>query len=314
MKEKTSSGAVLKLFLLLAALLIAFISLTCLYQVRTGESAVLTTFERPAPSAVTEPGLHLKAPWPVQKAYVFDTRKCLFTSPYMEYLVKDGFNIATRLFVVWSIKDAALYKNKVGALASGAEKVILDLVLKNMKTVMSESSLEDLMKNEKGANGLASPEGKILAMTAAESLPQYGIEVSFVGFDRLELPEDSVEAVFARMRSERMKMVTKISEEGKAKAERIKKDADLAKSRILAEADAEAVRIKGEADTKAFEELSVYDKDPEFALFLRKLQALEDSMKTKTTIVIDRDTVPFDLLSGFSEKDLSAPDAEAKNK
>ena len=66
----------------------------------------------------------------------------------------------------------------------------------------------------------------------------------------------------------------------------------------MAEAEAQAEKIRGEAETKAFEYLGIYNKYPKFALFLRKLQALEDSMKTKTTIVIDKNTPPFDLLSG----------------
>lgn len=302
MALNNGNKALRKIIALTAALLLAFLILTCLYQVKTNESAVLTTFEKPLEFAITEPGLHVKAPWPIQKAYIFDMRKRLFVSPFMEFLVKDGFNVITRVFVIWSVKDANIYKNRVGVTVSNGEKIISELVTKHLKSVISEYSLADILKpadsDDTGSAKISAAEEKILQNIATESLSQFGIETSFFGFDRIELPEDCTEAVFNRMKSERMKMVTKISEEGKAKADKLKKEAELAKNKMLAEAEAEAVRIKGEADTKAFEYLAVYDKNPEFALFLRKLQALEDSMKNKTTIVIDKTTPPFDLLSG----------------
>lgn len=312
MEKENSNSSFKKILLLVSVLAALFIALTCFYQIRITESAVLTTFEKPV-RTVTKPGLHFKMPWPVQKAYMFDKRMRVYQSPYMEFLVKDGFNIVVRVFACWSIEDVGIYKNKVGVTTSRGEQLLSTLVSKNLKSVMSENSLSDLigannlksssgkdasaLKTQPGAGSFSSVENEILQSISKEAFSEYGIKVSAVGFDRLELPEDTTEDVFNRMKSERMRMVEKIQSEGKSRAMTIKKEADLNKNKILAEAEAGAVKIRGEADTKAFEYLDVYNKDPQFAQFLKKLQALENTVKTKTTIVIDKNTPPFDMLS-----------------
>lgn len=298
-QRDASRRGTLKIIALIAFLVVFFVILTCFYQVRETQAAVLTTFEKPVRS-VTEPGLHGKLPWPIQKAYVFDLRSRLYQSPYGEFLVKDGFNVVARSFVCWAVKDVETYKNKVGVTIVSGEEIVATLVAKHVKSVLSEHPLSDLVGVEKNPkkNRFDAVENDVLSLLADEGRRQYGIEITLFGFDRLELPEGTTEAVFERMKSERMRRVEKILSEGKYEAERIKKEADSEKSRILAEAEAEAIRIRGKADTEAFERLSVYNRHPEFALFLKKLRALEETVKSKTTIVIDKDTPPFDMLSG----------------
>ncbi len=304
--EKMKNGAAAgKMALLAASLALLFILLTCFFQTRATQAAVLATFERPV-ATIEKPGLHFKMPWPVQKAYVFDTRIRLYQSPYFEALVKDGFNVVVRVYACWSIKDVKTYKARVGVTAAKGEAIISTLVGKYLKSALGEHSLSDIVGGGKDAS-FTRIEQAVLAQLSAESLNEYGIRVDSFGFDRFELPEDTTEAVFERMKSERMRLVEKISSEGKYKAMSIRKEADLAKSKTLAEAEAEAVKIRGEADTKAFEYLDVYNQQPRFALFLRKLQALENSMKTKTTVILDKDTPPFDMLTPDAMNKLDEP-------
>ena len=301
-QENNGNSAFKKMIFLVAALILIFIVQTCFYQVRVTQAAVLTTFEKPV-KTVAAPGLHMKAPWPIQKAYVFDKRNQLFQSPYMEFQIKGKTNLIVKVFSVWSIEDVGIYKNKIGVTVTGGEKAISTLVSKYLGTNLAEYGLSDILSIQDNSSlqnrsGIAVIEERILGQIASEAKNEFGINVSLFGFDRIELPEDTTESVFVRMKSERMTMVVKISEDGKKEAEKVKRDANLEKNKIIAEAEAQAVKIRGEADTKAFEYLDIYNKYPKFALFLRKLQALEDSMRTKTTIVIDKNTTPFDLLSG----------------
>jgi membrane protease subunit HflC len=293
--NQESGSSLKKIITLILVLVLFFIVLTCFYQVRITEKAVLTTFEKPV-ATVTEAGLHFKWPWPVQKVYTFDTRTRIYQSPYTEYLVQDGFNVVVRVFACWSIDNVDLYKNRVGVTAVSGESKISKLVDKYLRIVLSNHPLSGMV-GVGDQNRFSKVEDEILQMVGKEAMDQYGIKVETLGFDRLELPEDTTSAVFDRMKSERMKMVEKILSEGKLEAENIRRKAEAQKSMILAEAEAEAARIRGEADTKAFEYLDVYNQHPDFALFLKKLQALEETMKTKTTIVIDKDTPPFDMLS-----------------
>ena len=288
------SSSLRKILSLVALLLAFFVALTCFYQTRATEAVVLTTFERPV-AVVTEPGLRMKWPWPIQKDYRFDMRSRLYQSQLDDYLVKDGYNVKVRAFVCWAIGDVGLYKNKVGVRLADGEDKLATLLGKYLNTTLSDKRMSDLVGV--GAGGLAGVEAGILAPLRKDAKDSYGIEVSAFGFDRLELPEEATEAVFERMKAERQTMVAKITSEGKAKAMRIREEATSEQKRLIAEAEAEAVRIRGEADTKAFEYLEVYKKRPNFALFLKKLQALESSMRSKTTLILDRNVPPFDMLS-----------------
>lgn len=290
---------------LIAVLVVFFVALTCFYQVHENEAAVLTTFEKPV-STVERAGLHLKWPWPIQKVYPFDKRVRLFYSPYDECLLKDGFSIGVRLFVAWSIRDVSAYKQKVGVTVGSGERLVATLLARHLKGILGSYAMSDLVSvtgsSEGERDGLRAVEESIQDRMTADSESSYGIVVNVVGFDRLELPEDTTAAVFERMKAERMKAVESILSEGKYRATAIRKDADAARYRLVAEAEAEATKIRGDADAKAFEYLDVYSKHPDFALFLKKLQTLENTMKSKTTIVIDDETSPFDLLSAEGAK------------
>jgi membrane protease subunit HflC len=288
--------SVWKVVVLTLVLIVFFVTLTCFYQIRRTQAVVVTTFERPV-ATVVEPGLHVKWPWPVQKAYRFDLRTRLYQSPYAEYLIKDG-NIVARSFACWAIQDVSTYKNRVGVTVADGEAIVAKLITKHVRSVLGEHSLSSIVRvtEPEKASLLAQIETDVLSLVRTEAESEFGITVSLFGFDRLELPEETTRDVFERMKSERMKMAEKITSEGKYQADKIRKEADAERSRILAEAEAEAIRIRGRAETESFEHLSVYDRNPDFALFLKKLQALERTTAKKTTLVIDGGTPPFDML------------------
>lgn len=66
----------------------------------------------------------------------------------------------------------------------------------------------------------------------------------------------------------------------------------------MARAESEATVIRGEAEAKAAEALKTFRENPELAVFLIKLEALEKALKEKATLVLDLRTPPFDLLQG----------------
>ena len=74
-----------------------------------------------------------------------------------------------------------------------------------------------------------------------------------------------------------------------------------ADGQIVAEAEAKAREIRAEGDAEAAKYYEVFSKNPELAIFLRKLDALSQIMKTRTTLVVDTNTAPFDLLQKNAE-------------
>ena len=57
-----------------AILLLIFVALLFVFQVRQSEIAVVTTFGRPSRTVDQPGGPYWKFPWPIQKVYKFDQR------------------------------------------------------------------------------------------------------------------------------------------------------------------------------------------------------------------------------------------------
>ena len=70
-------------------------------------------------------------------------------------------------------------------------------------------------------------------------------------------------------------------------------------------ADAESLRIKGDALAQASKELSVLEENPELAIFILQLNALRESLKDRSTLILDQKTTPFNLLTGDKVQTLS---------
>ena len=132
----------------------------------------------------------------------------------------------------------------------------------------------------------------------SEAANRYGIAVQFLGIRKIGLPESITEKVFARMKGEREVIADGYRAEGDAEAIKIRAAADSQRKQLLAQAEADAKHIRAEGDAKAAESYQVFEKNPELAMFLRKLEVLEGTLKKKSTVVLSTETEPFDLLQG----------------
>ena len=64
-----------------------------------------------------------------------------------------------------------------------------------------------------------------------------------------------------------------------------------------AQARAEAIQISGEAEAQAAKYYEVFKQNPELANFLFQRKALEGLLKENSTLILDPNTPPFNLLT-----------------
>jgi membrane protease subunit HflC len=288
----------------------ALVAATCLYQVRVTEVAMISTLGRPG-KPVSEPGLYGKLPWPFQRVYTFDRRVQLFEGQYREILTKDGLNLVARLYLAWQIENPSLFYEWVGFDTADSTRVLSGLLDKHSSDVLGQHALASLVSTRpKQEESIRAIEQDISQRIQAEA-SRYGIGVRALGFEHLGLPETVTQAVFSRMIADRERLAEKTRSEGERDAKLIRTEAERLRAEKLSAAEAEAARIRGEAESEALKQFAVFDKDPDFALFLRKLEALEQTLKEKTTLVLDRDTPPYDLLSPGGFKDVTGDAAPA---
>ena len=150
-------------------------------------------------------------------------------------------------------------------------------------------------------------EQRVAEAVRPEAEKRYGIEVLFVGLRKLGLPEAITQSVFERMRAEREELAERYRSEGEGEAVRIRAQADSERDQVLARADAEARRLRAEGEAEAAAHYQVFSEEPGLALFLRKLDALRETLGEKSTVVLSADTEPFDLLLPETPAGATAP-------
>ena len=287
---------------MLLGVAVAAILLTAVFtfQLNETESAVVTTFGRPA--QVTEPGLHFRWPFPFQKISRFDHRvRCYEGSSgkLEETMTGDGHNLLVGIYVNFRIRDVVKFfvtfedvsraEDQLNSLMRGAKNSAFGLYRFNqiVNTNPKEMRLGEIQDKIKA---------DLIRQTA-----DYGIEILSVGINTINVPKTVSEKVFSRMIAERKRVADKFIAEGESEASKIRISADSAKVVKLADAEAQAKEIRAKGDAEAAKYYAVFKQNPELAEFLRKLDSLREIMKGRTTLVVDTNTAPFDLLKPGAE-------------
>src|SRR5205809_4187873 len=118
-----------------ALLIIVFCLLLFVFQVRQSEVAVVTTFGKPT-RPITDPGAHLKWPWPIQKVYKFDQRVQNFEDKLTEGLTQDSFNLLTSVYVGWKITEPKAFFPKFASGSIPEAEKVLEGLLRSAKSAV----------------------------------------------------------------------------------------------------------------------------------------------------------------------------------
>lgn len=273
------------------------------YQVRYDQVAVVTTLESVQDpvvdpetgevidpgSIVREPGLRFKAPWPIQKVYAFSTKLQVVESTLTQIQTDDGSTVNVKLAVFWRVDDPLAYYRSVGTSLDDAREKLTPL-LGDLEGIITQYRFDQLVNND--PEELAIIEMQEQARDALREqlagLDQsYGIAIESVALRRLLLPELTTEAVFERMRSTRQRMAENARAEGEAEAGKLREEAESIRQRIMAFAERRAQAIRSEGEQEAAEQFEAFAADEDFAIFLRNLEALEETLPNNTTLILD---------------------------
>lgn len=281
-----------------ALLILIVVLLLFMFQVRKSEVAVITTFGKPT-RQIMDPGAYLKWPWPIQNVHKFDQRAQNFEAKLTEGQTADSFNLLTSVYVGWRITQPKDFFPKFAGNPdpiAEAERVLDRLVGNAKAAVISKHPLGDFLAPAGGGNKFAEIENEVLAAVRQDLRSQsYGVEIEFLGIKKLGLPEPVTQQVFERMTSERQVLISKSQFEGEAEAQKIRSEAERKAADMLSDADSEAMRIRARGEAQALQSLAIFQKNPELATFIFRLNALESSLKEKSVLILDQSIPPFDL-------------------
>ncbi|HAO79049.1 MAG TPA: hypothetical protein DCQ92_08755 [Verrucomicrobia subdivision 3 bacterium] len=281
--------------LIAAVLVVIFALLLFTFQVRQSEIVVVSTFLKPTRS-INEPGAYFKWPWPIQSVSRFDQRVQNFEDKFSENLTADGTMLLTSVYVGWRISDAGKFLLVIPGGSVPAAQQKLEQMLRSAKAaVIGKHNLSDFVNADPAQLKFEAIENEIKTSVQNELAANYGMSIEFLGIKKLGLPESVTQTVFDRMKSERTKLISKAQNEGIKEATIITSGAERQAADVIANAQAAATRIEGEGVAEAAKTLSVFQQNPELAIFQLKLEALKNSMNQKTTLFFDETKPPFDI-------------------
>ena len=126
---------------------------------------------------------------------------------------------------------------------------------------------------------------------------QIGVSVADVRIRRADLPLEVLQAINARMKTERERDAKEFRAQGQQQAQQIRAQADKERTIIIAEAEKQAQITRGEGDREA---IMIWNNaantDPRFYAFYRSLEAYRKAMSDgEASLVLSPDSEFFEF-------------------
>jgi len=280
----------------IAVLVVGVVVFSSLFTVYQTQQALILQFGNPV-RVEREAGLKFKMPF-IQNVEFFDKRILDLDPPVQEVLLADQKRINVDAFARYRIAEPLRFKQRAVTLAN-FRQVFGGLLNSEVRSEVAKVSLADMLSEQR-----AVVMGRIANGVKAQA-PAFGVEVVDVRIGRTDLPEQTSQSVYNRMRSERIAQAAQLRAEGEELKARIEAEANKDRTIIFAEANKKAQTLRGEGDGQRTRVLNdAYGQDPGFFDFYRSLEAYGALGGDGTTMVLSPDT---DFFRFFLDEQGNAP-------
>ncbi len=285
---------------LVVAIITAF---SALFIVDERENVLVLQFGQ-VKQEITEPGLGFKIPF-IQEVVRYDARILGLQTQPLEVTPLDDRRLVVDAFLRWRLVDVRRFREAVGVDGVRAAQGRMDRIMNAaIREVLGSVPSNAVLSEDR--TGLMN-RIRDLARREAQTL---GIEVIDVRLTRTDLPQENLEATFARMRAEREREAADERARGNEAAQRVRALADRTVIELVSASRREAEIIRGEADAERNRVYAeAFNLDPEFFAFTRSMQSYERALRgDKSSMVLRPDSEFFAFLrsDGSSESILQA--------
>jgi modulator of FtsH protease HflC len=278
-------------YILPALALIVMGILSSLFIVDEREKVLVLQFGQ-VKQVKENPGLGFKIPL-LQEVVRYDGRILGLPTPPLEVTMEDDRRLVVDAFARWQIIDLVKFRESVGAGDIEKAQLLLSGIMNNaIPEVLGKVASSRVLSEDR--TGLMN-QIRDIAKNEAKSL---GVDVVDVRLTRTDLPEQNLEATFARMRAEREREAADEIARGNEAAQRVRASADRTVVELTSEARKNAEVIRGEADAaRNAIYAEAFGRDPEFFAFTRSLTSYERALQSgNSSIVMQPDSEFFDYL------------------
>ena len=267
------------------------------YTVRENEYACTFRFSEIV-NVKSNAGLFFKIPF-IDQVKTFPKATMLYDIPPSEVITSDKQNMTVDCYILWSISDAKQFYRTLGTTAE-AEARLNAITYTAMKIAMGKLAQADIINMDDGAERNKIYEG--IATTVDTDAKAYGIHVEDVKIKRFDLPESNLNAVYARMISERTQKSAQFKADGEYNATLKRNEVDKTVNITVSDAEAAAAVLEAEGEAEYMRLLAEAfntDDKKEFYEFILALDALKKSLTgSEKTIILDANSELAQILMG----------------
>ncbi|MSP95511.1 MAG: protease modulator HflC [Alphaproteobacteria bacterium] len=253
--------------------------LSSLYTVHQTQLALVVQVGQPR-AVVSEPGLHMKLPWPLQNIVYVDKRVLNLDLPTEEVIAQDKKRLVVDAFARWRVTDPLRFFQSLSDV--DVARVRLQPILgSNVRRVLGAQTFAAVLSGERAQLMLSIRDGVNMETKS------FGIEIVDVRIRRADLPAQNSDAIYLRMQQERVREANEYRAQGEQVSQEIRSKADRDATVIMAEAQRSADITRGEGDgekNRIF--AAAFGRDPDFFSFYRSMTAYTSSLKGDNTTVI----------------------------
>ena len=215
----------------LAAIAIVALALdlivSSIYVVNEGEQALVVRLGAPV-GVVDQPGLKFKAPF-IDTVYVTSTRSLLLEPPVEQAIMGDQKRLEVQPYARYRIVDPLRFYQALRT-PEVANAQLAQLVSSSARRELGQVPLRALLTDERGHIL------DVIKHEVASKAKPLGIAVDEVRFHRADLPFETSQAIYDRMKSERQREAKELRAQGFEWAQQIQARADRERTVVLSEA------------------------------------------------------------------------------
>lgn len=228
---------------------------------------------------IQEPGLHFKIPflWNIE---VFEKRLLEYDAPAREIITQDKIRLLVDNYARWKITDLRIFRERL-ITENAARNRLGGIIYSDLRNELGKYTFREIISEKRQE---IMDRVTALSNTKFDSL---GIEIMDVRIKRADLTDANKNAVFERMRTERVREANLYRSEGEEEALKIRAETDKDATIIQARAYETSETLRGTGDAEAIAiYANAYSRDPDFYQFWKTLDAYKTTLKDNTTLVI----------------------------
>lgn len=254
------------------------------------ETAIVTRFGDPIRPSITSPGLFVKTPF-IDTVTKFDKRNTLFDAAPDSLLTSDKKRLIIDAYAIGKIVDPLQFFKTVKT-PRGAVTAATGIIASDLRSEIANDLQIDVIKSNRQKIMEA------VTITSAEKIIDFGIQISDIRVKRADFPDETLNAIYDRMRAERSRKANEERAEGEKRSLEIRAEVDKQATVIESEAIKKSNQIMGEGDAQA---IKIYadalEKDPEFFDFTKSLEVYTKIFNNNSTIILSLDSDLFKYMT-----------------